>query len=481
MIFITVTKRNTMNQYKKLGKNVLLLLVSNFVTKILSFLMVPYYTTILSTSDYGIADLISTTVMLALPFFSLLMEDAILRFALDAGNDRKQVFSIAVTVSTVGFIIAVLVSPVILFVPAIKDYYWFVILYYASIYLYNIFSNYVKGLNKVSIMAIAGVIHSILYLGINILCLSVFRWGVYGYLLAIDLSNMITVVFFVLYCRLYMDFIPLKKLDWTLAKSMIKYSMPMIPNYISWWVNNASDRYILSMFCGTSVNGIYAVAYKIPTILNSVTSIFSSAWQISAVDNFGTKESIRFYNKVYRIYSGFLSIVASGLILITKLLAQMLFAKEFFQAWRITPILILSYIFSAQANFLCSIFMASKKTKKIYFPPTVGAVFNVLMNFILIPKMEGTGAAIATAFGCFTILIVEVIMTKKILNMDFGVIRNVTGYVLIIIEILSILNDSILGYIVALLCVIGIVCINIRELIHLVKLTVEKIQMRKVG
>lgn len=197
--------------------------------------------------------------------------------------------------------------------------------------------------------ALIEALHTFLYLSFNILFLAVIKIGVYGYLLAMNLSNLGAILFLVISCKLYKNFISIKRINWKLAKDMIKYSLPMIPNYISWWFNNCSDRYMVSFFCGTSVTGIYSVAYKIPTILSSMTSIFSSAWKISSVENFGSDESVKFYNKTYQFYSGLLLIGGSILIFLTKFLASFLFAKKFFLAWRITPFLILAYIISALA------------------------------------------------------------------------------------------------------------------------------------
>ena len=468
-----------MDKYRKLGKNILLLLTGNFVTKILSFLMVPFYTSILSTSDYGTADLISTTVLLVLPCFSLLMDEAIMRFVLDTSKNKKQVFSIAITVSSVGFLIAMCVSPIILLIPVLKQYYWFVVLYYISLWLYNIFLNYVKGLDKFSIVAIAGIIHTFVYLAINIFCLVILELGVYGYLLAIDLSNLIAAMYLFFFCGLYKDFIPIRMSELSLVKEMALYSIPMIPDYILWWVNNASDRYILAIFCGTGITGVYSVAYKIPTILNSITSICSSAWKISSVDQFGTQESLKFFNRIYRMYCSFLTITASGLVICTKVLAKILFAKDFFEAWKITPILVLGYVFSAQAIFLGSIFTASKKTKGIFFASTAGAIVNIVLNFILIPYLGGTGAAIATSIGYFVILNIDIILTRGILPIDFLVKRNIITYILIILEILFILVESIWGYLMAVVCTLIVILIHIKEFIKVVKILLTNIRKEK--
>ena len=467
-----------MNKYKRLAKNILLLLLGNFVTKILSFLMVPFYTSILSTSDYGTADLISTTVLLTLPIFSILMDEAIMRFALDTSQDKKVVFKTAMTISTIGFLIALCISPIILLFEALRPYYIFVILYYVSLWLYNLFSNYVKGLDKINITTMAGIIHTFFYLGINILGLAVLKWGVYGYLLAIDLSNLIAAFFLFFYCKLYKNLDEFKKFDFKLAKEMIRYSVPMIPDYISWWVNNASDRYILAFFCGTSVTGIYSVAGKIPTILNSLTSIFSSAWKISAVDNFGSKESIAFYNRIYRVYSGFLVMSAAALIFVTKFLASILYSKDFFIAWKITPILILAYIFSAQAIFLGSIFTSAKKTNSMFVASTAGAIVNVIFNFILIPKFGGMGAAIATAVGYFVIYIMTIILTRKIIKIDLQLTKSIFCYSLIIVETILLLSDSLRFRIIAFGCALAVLLINIKEFIKLSMLLYEKIMKR---
>ena len=82
--------------------------------------------------------------------------------------------------------------------------------------------------------------------------------------------------------RLNRYIVPINKINKVLIKAMVKYSVPMIPNSISWWISNSSDKYMLTAFCGVAVTGIYSVAYKIPTFLTTFTTIFMSAWQISA-------------------------------------------------------------------------------------------------------------------------------------------------------------------------------------------------------
>lgn len=449
-----------MNKYKRLLKNISVLLAGNFVTRILSFFMVPFYTSILTTSDYGTADLISNIVFLVLPVFSLLMEEAVMRFALDKGNNKQEIFSIAFKLSTFGFLCAMCFSPIILLFKSIRPYYIYVVMYYIVTWLYNLLSNYAKGLDKVALITTAEIIHTFTYLGLNIYFLAVVKIGIHGYLLAISLSNLAAVLFFAISCNVIKAIFSVPKINRKIAKEMIKYSLPMIPNYILWWVNNASDRFLVTFFCGTSVNGVYSVAYKIPSLLNSITSIFASAWRISSVDNFGSKESVRFYNNVYSFYSGLLFISSSCLVFSSKIIAGLLFAKDFFVAWKITPILVLAYVYSALAQYLNSIFSASKQTKALLYSSLAGAVVNILLNVLLIPKFQGTGAAIATVAGYMVIWIVNMINTRKIMkiNLYLGIILSSTA--LIVVQIICVLFDSWQSYIIAGVCIVGIILIN---------------------
>lgn len=458
-----------MSRYKRLMKNILLIFTGNFVSKVLSFFMVPFYTSILSTSDYGTSDLISTTVLLVLPFFSLLMDESVMRFTLDKTNDNKQILTIAFVISTMGFVVVMIISPVIFLFESVRSYYWYIVLYYVVSWIYNLTANYVRGLDRLSLITAAGIIHTLVYLILNILFLAILKIGVYGYLLAIDLSNLVAAVFLILHCKLYNNIISLKKIDWKLAKEMIIYSLPMIPNYISWWFNTCSDRYMMSFFCGTAATGIYSVAYKIPTLLSSLTTIFSSAWKISSVDDFGSKESLIFYNRVYRLYSGTLIMGAAVLILFTQIIAKLLFAKDFYFAWKITPILILAYIFSALAQYIESIFNASKQTKTLFYASLTGAIVNIGFNLMLIPIYGGRGAAIATVIGYTIIWIIDMINTRKLLKMNFNLIRIILAFFILIIEIAAVLSEHFAGYCIASICVCFIVLINIKEFVYLAK------------
>lgn len=120
----------------------------------------------------------------------------------------------------------------------------------------------------------------------------------------------------------------------------------------------------------------------------------------------------------------------------------------------------MAYIYSALAIFIGSIFTASKQTKKLFIAPVLGAVVNTVANIILIPKIQGIGAAIATVAGYTIIMIVQMINTRTILAMNFRIRHIVASSICIIIEIIAILSNSKISFFIALILTICVVAIN---------------------
>ena len=74
----------SVNRYRYLLKNIGLLTLSSFATKLLSFFLVPLYTNILSTTEYGTYDLFNTTIGVLLPILTLNIQEAVMRFSIDS-------------------------------------------------------------------------------------------------------------------------------------------------------------------------------------------------------------------------------------------------------------------------------------------------------------------------------------------------------------------------------------------------------------
>ena len=429
---------------KKLVKNSILLMIGNFSSKLLVFFLVPFYTTVLSTEEYGISDLLVTTINLLYPLFSLMVETAVLRFCLDKKSDRKTVFSTAVWIDLAGFLALVPLAIVIIPHTTLKDYVLYFVAYYFTHTAYSVLMNFVKGIEKVHIYSIAGVCNTAILITCNLILLLGFGIGIRGYLLSMIIGYTITSIIIAISIKAWKYIQIPSKLDHNLSKSMIKYSLPLIPNSLSWWVSNSSDRYILAIFRSINDVGVYSVSYKIPSIITTVSNILINAWEISAVDEFGTENNRLFFSKMYRNYLNLQVVGCTFILMLLKPLASVLFQKDFYSAWIFVPALLYASIFNTLNNFVGTIFTAAKRTKSIFTTTLTGAFVNIGLNFCLIPFWGAQGAAIATAISYIVIYLMRMIKSRDILKLDINMFDNSLKLVLVgILAITTCINTTI--------------------------------------
>lgn len=463
-----------MASYKKLGKNVLSLTIGSFGSKLLSFFFVPFYTAVLTTEEYGTADLITTTVSLLFPFFTFIIYESMMRFAQEKNEDPSQIYSIGMIVWGIGSVVLICVAPLIRFVPALKDYWILLLLYYLT---YSINSNigyFIRGLEKVATYSISGIINTFSTICLNLLFLLVLKKGVEGYLLSFIISNFIATLFMFVSARIYKLKLTVRRLDKSLVKKMMKYSLPLIPNSASWWVSNSSDRYILVFFAGTAANGIYSVAYKIPTIISMVTGIFTTAWRLSAVEEFGTEASKKFYSDVFNMYVTLTAIMLSGLMLVNKPLAHFLYSKDFYQAWIFVPVLLVASVFHAYCDFFGSIYTSSMKTKMVFYSTLIGAISNIVLNLILIPIFGGLGAAVATLISYVLVCVIRMINSRRIMKLYYRKYENLITILLLFVQLIVSVSTLKYEYIYSSIVLILLLIIRKNSVVDVIRLILRR-------
>lgn len=460
-----------MNRYKYLLKNIGLLTLSNFATKLLSFFLVPLYTNILTTSEYGIYDLFNTTIGVLLPILTLNIQEAVMRFSIDSRYNRKSIVTVATRYFLVSNFIVVLgltINYVLSFSLITKQYSIFFFLMFFSQSLSGMTTMYVRGIDKISELSISSVIASIITICLNIVFLAIFRWGLSGYFCANIIGPLIQCVYLI--CKTHtMRDVKLQNKYSSEKKEMVDYSRPLIANSIAWWVNNASDRYIIILFCGLAENGIYSVASKIPSILNIFQSIFNQAWTLSAVKDFDPDDKNRFFTNTYKAYNCMMVIVCSAIIVSDKLLAKFLYAKDFYVAWKYVPWLTIAIVFGALSGYIGG-FFAAVKDSKIFATSTVyGAVTNVILNLLLTPLMGALGAAIATAVSYFEVWVFRYWHSKRYIRIRINLFRDAFSYFLLIVQSVLLLVDiqNIFLHIIEIIFFIFIILLYIKDIVLL--------------
>ena len=437
------------NNTKYLLKNVGLLTLSNFGSKILVFLLVPIYTRLLSTEEYGIYDIYLTTITLLIPILSLNIVEGVMRFALDKKIEKSSVFSIGIKIiikSVLYCTILMVINYFTNFISIFNKYPQYFLLYYVLNIIYDLVTQFAKSIDKIFDFAVASILNSLTMLLLNILFLVVFKMKLNGYFLANCLAFALPVMYLTIRLKLW-KYIKIKSNDNELKKQMIKYSSPLILNNIGWWITNASDRYILTVMKGLSENGIYSVSYKIPSVLNVVQTIFSQAWIMSAVKAYNEQEE-EFISQTYKTYNCVFVLLCSIIIIFTKLITKILVANDFYIAWKYAPFLMISVLFTSLSNFLAGLFAASKESKIMGRTTIVGAVINIILNVILIYFIGTMGAAISTMVSYMVVWFSRFKMLKNIINLKIRIYRDCISYFILIIQatLINIFNTSIYIY-----------------------------------
>lgn len=425
-----------MDKYKKLASNTLIFAIGTFSSKILSFLLMPFVTRMMGTGDYGSADLIQQTVNVLIPVVTLQVNSAALRFSLDRAKNKADVFTVGVRTTLIGFVIFLFFSYPISLITIndfnLGEYILLIVLFVLVSSFRQLCQQFVRGSGYVKLFAIDGIISTATTLLFTILFLGPFKWGVTGYIMAIIASDACSVIFFTVTAKLY-RYVKPKVLEKSITSQMLKYCVPLIPTVILWWIINVSDRYMITYFVGSSANGLYTAASKIPNFVILFSQIFIDAWQLSAVDEQENKEArAHFFTKVFRVYSGGVFAVASGLILFCQFITKILVSDAFYDSWQYVPILIIATTYSCIVNFLASVYMAEKKSVMSLLTASSGAVTNIVLNFVFIPIMGANGAALATVCAFLVVFVTRGLNTRKYIKINFKLPLMITETVILV-------------------------------------------------
>ena len=481
-------KNAKVGKYKYLFNNLALFSISNFVSKILVFLLVPFYTNVLSTADYGIADVMQTTLLLLVPALTINMGEAALRFGIDRSDKRSDILRIGIKYVTIAALIVLAGAAVTLpFVRGdIRVYLMLFVILFATNCTYEFMILFFQGCEQVRIVVVGSVLSTFVLLVSNILFLLVFRLGLNGYLFSQMIAYTLAVLIMLFIARYLCPEIYMRSADkdCEFEKELLDYGRPMIVYSTSSFINNAADRYLVALLKGVAVNGVYGVAYKIPAILTVFQRIFAQAWQMSATKSYEDEKSDEFFSTMYTIYNSFMVIGSAVLILLVRLVAAFLFRKDFYEAWRFVPPLLISVVFGALTGFLGSICLAHKDSRAMGIATGTGAVVNIVLNLILIPGYGAMGAAIATGISYFVMYFMAFNKVKRYVKLKVGLLRDYLAYVLLIVQaVIMIMGDAVLGsdvavYVVSAVLVLVLLIMYFREAVKIADKFLERIRKK---
>lgn len=461
-----------MNKYKKLIGNSFVFAIGNFGSKFINIIMVPLYTIYLSTENYGTIDLITTLISLLLPIFSLCVYESILRFSMDNDIDKQIVFTNSILIQILLGIVSIILYPLLL-LTSLKEYSALIFLLLILQLFQILFSQFTRGIGKVTTYSINGIIMTLIVAGSNIALIAKFNMGVVGYLYSLLISNAVSIVYLSFKTNI-VEYINFNKIDTSFIKESLQFALPLIPNTLMWWLLNSSSRFFIVYFLGTSANGLFAVSNKVPLVLTSVIAIFNQAWQMSAIEEYNSKDKNVFYNRVYISFISFLFLSTSAIFIILVPLFQNFIGKTFYESWKYVPFLLIGVIFSSFSTFLGTNYVAAKKTKGLIITSFYCGVINSVLNIILIPILGINGASISSMVSFFALWIMRIKDTSEFVEIYTPKKKMVVNTVIILTQALLLyLFSGNTSFIIQGICFALLLFINKEFLISMLKNTIK--------
>lgn len=427
-----------MNKEKEYVKNTIILLIGKFSTQFISFFMMPLYTYYLNANDYGMIDLIQTYISLFIPVLILRFDSAIFRFLVDKRDDesyKKKVISNVLVTLFFQILIFIVLFFIINEIFSIR-YFVYIILNVVAVMISNIFLQLIRGIGNNKDYSIACIITSFLTLIFNLVFILGLKKGAESILISSAIANIVCSIYIYIKAKIS-NYFNIKLLSKNEIKELMKYSLPMIPNSLSWWIVNASDRTIISYFIGTFANGIYAVSCKFSNLLNNIFSVFSMSWQETATLHINDEDKDEFFtNMINRLYNLFFCL-ALCIMAILPLIFDIIIGEDYRSSYNYIPILLFANNFNVLIGLIGGVYVAKKLTKKIANTTIWAAIINIIVNLLLVNKIGLYAASISSLIAYFIMAVYRYRDVQKYVKIKIKWKNNIFLFLLFIILLIN--------------------------------------------
>lgn len=464
---------------KYLIKNTIIFTIGTVGSKIISFFLIPLYTDILTTSQYGVIDLITTISSVAVPILTLNICESVMRFGLDKDSNCEKNIQIGTFILFLGAILGLLIIPPVcgmfqqIFEYSMLVYFYVLALATSQIYLCDL-----RGKELLLAYSIGCILQTFFIAVSNIIFLLGLKLEIKGYLMAYIFTNIIVSIYAIVVGKSYKSF-KFNKIDFNKLREMLKYSAALIPNSFMWWIMNSSDRVMITSMLGFSVNGIYAISYKIPTMMSVFTAIFNQAWGYSVIKENGNLDEYEYTNKIFKFLISFTMLLGIALLVLSKPFLKIYVSKKYYEAWKYVPLLIIGSIYMTFGSFLASSYSVYKDSVGFLLSGFFGAVFNIVLNFIFIPVIGVYGAAFATCISYIIVFAFRLIHTRKYLKYDVCNKEFIIGTSLLIIITFFMYVDNFLGYIMQIVILFIAFIVYSKTLVSVIDIMIRILKQKR--
>lgn len=409
-----------MNKFKLFISNFVVYGLGGIISKIIPLIMVPIVTRIMPDASYfGISDLSNTVVQFGSAFAVMGMYDAMFRmfFEKDEEDYKKTVCSTALVFTL--FTSCVIFILMLLGRNLIARYFFSDPQYANVVYLSaiatlvgatnSIISAPTRMQNKRKVFLVTNTLGPVLSYAVSIpLLLAGY------YVIALPLAAVISVVTKeVAFGIMNRQWFSLRRWDYRLLKQLLVIAVPLLPNFLIYWVFNSCDKVMITNMIGIGAAGIYSVGSKLGQCSQLIYTAFAGGWQYFAFSTMKEANQVKSNSMIFE-YLGIISFVATSFVCaLSYPIFKILFTEQYFSGYIVAPYLFLAPLLLMLFQVACNQFIVVKKTWPNMFILSVGAIANLGINYYLIPVLGIEGASIATLMGyVFSDVICVIVLCK---------------------------------------------------------------------
>lgn len=405
-----------------LAKNTIILAVGVFFPKLAVFITLPVLTGCLTKTEYGTYDLILTLVSLLLPAATFQIQAAAFRFLIEKRDRLKEIQSIITNIYIFIIPISLIVLLMLYLLLRIQSEDEILRLEICIYFMLDLFCattrQVTRGLGKNSAYAWSTFVSSIIQVVGSIFCVWGLKWGLNGAVFALCIGEFFAFWFLTLKIGLW-NYFNFKLISKKQIKKLLEYSWPMVPNSLSSWVMRVSDRFVITAFMGVAANAVYAVAYKIPSILNLAQNTFNMAWQEDASLASKQEDSNAYYSKIFRKIYDLSAGMMSVLIGITPILFATLIRGDYAEAYNQILVLYLAIFFLIISTFWGGLYVAYQRTKSVGVTAVAAAMINLGVDVALIKYIGLYAASGSTLVSYLFLCVFRIFDTRKFVSIKY--------------------------------------------------------------
>jgi len=433
-------------------KNTFVYTLGNIIPAAASFILLPIYTLYLSPSDYGILESVNALSPILAILFSLCFGASIFRLYYDYKTEsQRKLFFGTIFISTIVFSLVFLIL-IIIFRNKVEQIYKTIEFnpYYLFLIITVFISNFFDLPQKYLMLKGKPVPYIILTISKFIVTASLILFfiinrleGPAGYLKARLISSLIFLPIYLIISIKIIKF----KFSFEIFKSLLRFSIPIIPILLSSWVLNLSDRIFIERYFSIHDVGIYSLSYKIASLVLILVSAFNMAYRPFFFQHSNDSNTLRGKEIIYRHNNLFLILMIIAIFLISffaKEIVTLFFSANYIDAYHYIPLIVFSYLLAVLGGFTGRFFEQSKKMKQNMFISIGMAFSNISLNFLLIPYWGAYGAIFATALSLLGGFIVAYFYTKKycyFVDFNWSLIFSLTTSLAFIVIIFQLFID----------------------------------------